>query len=132
MRVILLKRKRPGLPPRPLSTTTKLSLKVSSTVRLAGRAQHPVKGEWSRRRAAAQRLPAFGFCPCSDPWSCSCRRPVVESENQTDAWALALRHLIEVGLRPLAPVGALRSLWHRGGEDRELAITVHVDVEDRP
>lgn len=42
-----------------------------------------------------------------------------------EGWVAAIKHLLELGEIPLAPIEVRRALWRRGGEDRELAELLH-------
>lgn len=81
-----------------------------------------------RRRATSQRLvPLDCGCPQgrhSDPISCLCTNPPL-STAALDGWRDAAEHVLSAGQIPLLPLEVRRSLWRRGGRDREIAELLH-------
>ncbi|WP_072687796.1 hypothetical protein [Rhodococcus marinonascens] len=73
-----------------------------------------------RRATASQRLEPF---PCGhrDPWICSCSD--TKPAPDADVVAAAARHLVSaIGMPGTGyDIGAVRSLWRRGGGDAHLA-----------
>jgi len=70
-----------------------------------------------RRRAASYRLPVLD-CGRSDPWYYD--RPEL-SERTADGYCAAALHLIAAGLLPAPDLGAMRILWRRDTEQRNVA-----------
>jgi len=81
---------------------------------LAGEA---VAAALRRRRAASYRLPVLE-CGRSDPWYYA---PPAPSERTADGYYAAAAHLIGMGLLPAPDLGAMRILWRRDTEQRNLA-----------
>ena len=70
-----------------------------------------------RRRAASYRLPALD-CGRAGPWYYA---PLAPSERTADGYYAAAAHLIGLGLLPAPDLGAMRILWRRDTEQRNLA-----------
>lgn len=75
------------------------------------------------RRAATFRLAPLD-CGCVDTWTCRCTDPPL-SDRAVDGYRDAARHVLGCGHTPLVPIEALRGLWRRGGDDRQLAEELH-------
>ena len=70
-----------------------------------------------RRRAASRRLPVLDSGR-SDPWYYD---PPAPSEHAADGYYATAAHLISVGLLPAPDLGAMRIMWGRDAEQRNLA-----------
>jgi hypothetical protein len=70
-----------------------------------------------RRRAASYRLPVLD-CGRSDPWYYDDPEP---SERAADGYYATARHLLAAGMLPAPNVPAMRLMWRRDVEQRELA-----------
>lgn len=79
------------------------------------------RGQSSRRRAAAERLPMLA-CGHADPWACRCSPTAGEQPTQVevDAYRIAANMLLAQGMTPAPRLPEMRVLWRRGGEDRDL------------
>ena len=74
------------------------------------------------RRKSAQRCPLLD-CGCADPWPCRCHRSE-PTDQQINGYRDAAELLLSIGLTPAPFTAEMRSLWRRGGSDRELVSTV--------
>jgi hypothetical protein len=73
---------------------------------------------WKRRHAAARRLEPLES-GLVDPWMAR-----LDERPSADTYAAAARHLLEHGLTPAPDIEAMRTLWRRSQEDRELVRTI--------
>ena len=71
-----------------------------------------------RRRAASRRLPVLDHSGRADPWYYDRPAP---SEHETDGYCAAAAHLLAAGLLPAPDLGAMRIMWRRDTEQRNLA-----------
>lgn len=85
----------------------------------ADASDNSVHAAGERRRQATYRSVPLD-CGCRDPWLCRCTEPLL-TERAVDGARDAAHHLLIVGTTPLLHVDALRALWRRGGDDRQLA-----------
>lgn len=86
-------------------------------------AAQDIRSQLARRHAARQRVVPLD-CGCRDPWPCRCTEPPL-SEQAVDGYRAAATHILSQGQTPLVPIEALRALYRRGGDDRELAEQLH-------
>lgn len=70
------------------------------------------------RRDASRRSEPLA-CGCRDPWTCMCfdGEP---TEKAVDGYAAAVDHLNSCGLAAAPNIAAMRVMWRRGGDDRQL------------
>jgi hypothetical protein len=81
---------------------------------------HAGVAQWPRRRDASRRLPVLDCrCRTADPWLCRCNASDLLSEH-ADAYLAAVKHLQHCGLLAAPNIPAMRELWRRSDDDREL------------
>jgi len=93
------------------ATTKKSTTTADTTFYLAG---------LRRRRAATYRVVPLSCC-CRDPWTCRCYdAPSGSPERNADGYYATAQHLRAAGLLPAPNVPAMRLMWRRDAEQREL------------
>jgi hypothetical protein len=73
-----------------------------------------------RRRAAKHRLPVQECGVHADPWPCRHYDSPASPERNADGYLATVRHLAAAGLLPAPNVPAMRIMWRRDAEQREL------------
>jgi hypothetical protein len=91
----------------------------STTTTASDDASHYIAGT-RRRRNAKNRLPAYDDCACRDPWTCRCYDYPESPERNAAGYYAAAQHLLAAGLLPAPNVPAMRLMWRRDAEQREL------------
>jgi hypothetical protein len=99
------RRSRAKLDPAPSTVTTTASSDVTG-----------IAVQLRRRRAASYRLPVLDSGH-ADPWFYDDIEP---SERTADGYYAAAQHLIAAGFLPAPNIPAMRLMWRRDDEQREL------------
>ncbi|PJK21249.1 hypothetical protein CSX11_16970 [Mycobacterium goodii] len=67
-------------------------------------------------------------CGCRDPWPCRCTEPPL-TDRAIDGWRDAAQYVLATTNKtPMIPLEVLRALYRRGGDDRALAVELHLLV----
>jgi hypothetical protein len=81
-------------------------------------ADHYIEG-LGRRRNASHRVPPYGECSCSDPWTCRHYEVPASPGREADGYYATAQHLLAAGLLPAPNVPAMRVMW-RDPEQRDM------------